>query len=103
MPRARSSYVLTPDAADDLDLIADFTIQNFGVEQARRYRDGLKRAFEFIAADPYGGRDQSHIRPGYRRHPHGSHGIFYLIKDDHVLIARVLHGAQDPLRHLGEN
>ena len=103
MPRGKASYALSSAAARDLAGIADYTIQNFGRDQAHRYRDSLNRAFELIAAHPRMGRDQSHLRQGYRRHSHASHVIFYRIVDEQIVVMRVLHSAQDPVRHLGKD
>lgn len=98
-----AEYVLAPDAANDLDAIADYSIANFGIAQARRYRDELHRAFLMISNHPLIGRDQAHLRSGCRRHTHASHAIFYRIEEGRVVILRVLHTAQDPLRRLGDD
>ena len=45
MPR----YRLSRRAAADVDEIADFTIEQFGIEQARRYRDMLETCFQTLA------------------------------------------------------
>jgi hypothetical protein len=42
-------YRLTSSAESDLAEIADYTIENFGIEQARRYRDALE---EFHGLSP---------------------------------------------------
>lgn len=96
-------FVLTPAAARDLDRIADHTIERFGVHQARRYRDGLRATFELIAEHPLMGRDSAHIKAGCRRHAHAGHVIYYRLDGKRVVVLRVLHAAQDPLRHLGED
>lgn len=38
--------------------------------------------------------------PRVRIHPHGSHAIVYLIRDDHILIVRILRADADRARHL---
>lgn len=101
MPRGKASYVLTGAAKADLKAIADYTIATFGVRQARLYRDMLGEAFEFLAQNPLAGRDRSNIRPGYRSHLAGSHVIYYRVRNRSVTLVRVLHGAQNPLHHLG--
>lgn len=35
------------------------------------------------------------IRPGYRKHPAGSHMLFYQIREDAVVVIRVLHQQMD--------
>ena len=48
-----ADFRLSERAASDLSGIADYTIQNFGIEQARRYRDGLVRSFRQLSDNPY--------------------------------------------------
>ena len=93
-------YELAAAAEADLAAIADYTIETFGIEQARRYRDGLMTAFQTLAETPRLGRDASHIRRGYRRFEHRSHTIFYRITGTGVRVMRVLHKSMDPERHV---
>ncbi len=95
-----SSYLLSKEAEQDIAEIAEYTIAAFGIEQARQYRDGLIKTFVTLADSPLIGRDCGYIKSTYRRHVHISHVIYYRVQDDSVEIMRVLHGRQDPLRHL---
>lgn len=45
-------YRLTTRAVRDLSEITDFTLQSFGIEQARLYREGLINCFEILAESP---------------------------------------------------
>ena len=40
-----NNYRLSRLAVADLEEIAEYTIERFGIEQARLYRDGLKNLF----------------------------------------------------------
>ncbi len=93
-------YKLTADARGDLFDIADYTTLTFGVAQSLIYRDSLIEAFETLAAHPRAGISLDHIKPGARRLKHESHAIYYRTKGDHILILRILHQSQDPMRHL---
>jgi len=42
------------------------------------------------------------IRPGYRRFPHESHVIFYMVDAEDILIVRILHKRMDALRNFPE-
>jgi len=95
-----AEYRLTSRAGADLAGIADYTIETFGVEQARRYRDELEACFESLAGNPRLGRDASQLVPGLRRFEHRSHTIFYAEEEQGVLIIRILHVGMDALRHL---
>lgn len=83
-----------------MDSIADCSFDRFGVEQARRYRDGLLKTFEMLAIYPEMGRDYGHLRRGIRRFEHEGHSIFYQPAKSGVLIIRVLGQAQLASRHL---
>ena len=54
--RSVGDFRLTSRAESDLAEIADYTIETFGIEQARRYRDALESCFQMIADNPELGR-----------------------------------------------
>ena len=96
MPR----YRLSVRAAADVTGIADYTIERFGINQARRYRDGLEASFESLAANPLLGRSAEELAANLRRFEHESHVVYYEPQDGSVLIVRVLHETMDVPRHL---
>jgi len=59
-----AKYILTKDAKRDLATIADYTIEQFGIEQARHYRDGLFQAFKTLTDNPRIGRDFGNVKEG---------------------------------------
>lgn len=87
-----SEYRLSVRAAANLRDIYLFGIETFGRRQAEKYRLGLEACFEMISRHPKIGRTSPTVRPGVRRHEHGSHVILYRENADHVLIIAVLHG-----------
>jgi toxin ParE1/3/4 len=95
-----ADYRLSGKAASDLAGIADYSLQQFGLERARSYRDDLLKAFVHIAHNPNLGSQISHISPDTRRLVTGSHIIYYRTRPDGLFIRRILHQSQDPLRHL---
>lgn len=98
-----AKFHLTNLAVTDLSDIADFTIQNFGIEQARNYRDGLKNCFETLAENPQLGRSADGLAPNLRRYEHQAHVVFYLPEDSGILIVRILHQRMDYKRHLSSS
>ena len=80
--------------------IADYTIETFGIEQARRYREELEACFRNLAENPRTGRSAERLAPGLRRFEHRSHAVFHAQDEDRVLIVRVLHVRMDAPRHL---
>ena len=91
---------LSSRAEIDLAGIADYTIETFGVEQARRYRDDLEACFLNLAENPRLGRSVEQFAPGLRRFEYRSHVVFYTEDEGGVLIVRVLHVRMDASRHL---
>ena len=93
-------YRLSRRAATDLEAIAEFSIDRFGIEQARRYRDELTSCLSSLVANPRLGRRAEQLAKGLRRFEHGSHIIFYSFKGDDVFIVRVLHYRMDAGKYL---
>jgi len=93
-------FRLTSRAESDLAEIADYTIETFGIEQARRYRDALESCFQMIADNPKLGRSADQLAPKLRRYEHQSHVVFYTIEGQSALIVRVLHESRDFEQHL---
>jgi len=95
-----ADFVLSDEAGRDLFSIAAFTLDRFGYEQARKYRQELYRTLSLIAERPGIGVVCEHVRQRTRRFSHTSHIIYYQPLEDSVLILRILHHSQDPLRHI---
>lgn len=93
-------YSLSAKAATDLDGIYEYTICEFGLEQARTYLLGLRKRFEMLAAQPELGRSATELAPDLRRGEYQSHVVFYVPKTGGVRIVRVLHESMDVKRHL---
>ncbi len=96
-----AEYRLSKSAENDLVEIADYTIATFGIEQSRRYRDGLNTCFQTLADTPMLGRSATlRLAPELRRYEYQSHVVFYMPELRDVLIVRVLHKNMDAPRHL---
>ena len=90
-----TAYGLTPRAAADIDLIADYTIETWGLGQLETYLQFLHNSFEWLADNPFADRDRKDLHPGYRSYPGGRHLIFYIVNDDHVDIIGIPHKSKD--------
>tara|TARA_R100001244_G_scaffold9454_3_gene11463 strand:- start:4472 stop:4762 length:291 start_codon:yes stop_codon:yes gene_type:complete len=90
---------LSRRAANDLAEIADYTIAEFGIDQARLYRDQLDACFRSLLANPQLGRSAEEVAPGLRRIRQQAHVVFYTAEQDQMLIVRVLHHSMDFERH----
>jgi toxin ParE1/3/4 len=94
-----SGYRLSKRTEFDIAGIADYTIRQFGIQQARRYRDGLEKIFCQLAEYPNSGRSAEYLAPKLRRMNFESHVIFFRHDDAGVLIVRVLHQRMVFKRH----
>ena len=96
-----AEYRLTPRAERDLEDIWRYTAEQWSVDQAEKYVDGLIDAMEVLAANPSHGRSAARIRPGYRRQNGGAHVIFFKPSDNGILVVRILHQRMDFESHFG--
>ena len=90
-----NSFRLTPRAAADLDAIADYTIENWGLAQLETYLMGFNNRFQWLADIPLAGRERNDVHPSFRSYPEASHVIFYIINDDQVDIIGIPHKSMD--------
>jgi toxin ParE1/3/4 len=95
-----SRYTLSPRAQSDIEEIWDYTAAHWGADQAERYLRQIKAEIEAVASDPRRGRACDELRAGYRKHPAGSHLLFYRTTPNGVDIVRILHRRMDFERHL---
>lgn len=92
--------IVRPDAEVDIEDAADYTIAQWGREQARQYIDDIRRGIERLAINGLRYPEESEVFPGLRRMRSGHHFIFYLIDDERVDVVRVLHERRDVTRQL---
>jgi toxin ParE1/3/4 len=90
-----SAFRLTPRAAAHLDAIADHSLEKGGLGQLDQYLRSLNSRFEWLAANPFAGRERNDVHPCYRRFPEGSHIILYIVSDEYVDIIGIPHKSVD--------
>lgn len=98
-----STFLLTPDAKAGLISIALYTQQKWGTKQRHSYLKMIDDCFQALAISPMQGKARPEIHHTLRSHPAGKHIVFYIIKQDHIVIVNVLHERMDPARHLLTN
>lgn len=91
---------ISRDADTDLDGILDYSIAVHGRTVAEAYLRTIHAVFERLSDFPELGVARGDLPGGLRSLPSGEHRIFYVVQSEGVLIARVLHTAMDPARHL---
>lgn len=84
-----ATYKLNQAAATDIEHLFEYGIDNFGVNKARSYIEGLTLRFESIAENPLHYQAVEHIKTGYRRSVYRQHSIYYRINNN-IEIMRIL-------------
>ena len=95
------SYILTPQAENDLEDIARHTLSNWGTDQFYRYRDSLKHTFENIGNGAVVGREFSSKYSGLKVTRCQQHYVFYLDEGTPTIIG-IIHERMDVVSRLTE-
>jgi toxin ParE1/3/4 len=89
------SYRLRAHARNDLEVIWDYTLEQWGVQQAERYFEALFTCFDDLAANPQMGRQRDEVFPGIRGFPQGRHIVFYELDEAGIEIVGIVHQSAD--------
>lgn len=95
-----SKVVLSPKAKTDLSHIWDYTLAEWGIDQAEKYVRELWEVIQSKALDSSLSTNISDVRKGYRKILSGSHVIFFKLIADGIDVIRILHQRLDFERHL---
>ncbi|MCG2429920.1 type II toxin-antitoxin system RelE/ParE family toxin [Aequorivita xiaoshiensis] len=91
------SYQLSETADLDLVEIYEYSLIEFGFEQAEEYLDGFHHLFNQLTNFPNEGVLRKDIGLNILSIPYGSHLVFYSIAKNSISIIRVLHHSQNTL------
>lgn len=92
--------VVSPEAQRDLIDIYQYTRQQWGETQADSYLQEIKNAFINCQRQPLMGAERPELFAMLRFIPVGRHTIYYRFWQHRIEVVRVLHGRQDPKRHI---
>ncbi|HSC68829.1 MAG TPA: type II toxin-antitoxin system RelE/ParE family toxin [Cellvibrio sp.] len=92
--------IIAPAAKADLKDIYQYGLRQWGQVQSDAYLEILKGKFWSLTEQPLMGTERPELLAGMRSLPTESHILFYRVTTTNVGIIRVLHGRQDPARHL---
>lgn len=95
-----AEFRFSPAAQADLDGIFDYSVRQWGVDQALRYTQELVDLCTALAQAPTLATDCGHIRSDYRRGAAGRHFIYFRVEDYGIAVIRILHQHMDAPRHL---
>ena len=94
-----SRVVLSEAVRDDRREITAFTVERFGIGQARRLRDQFQTTLNNLAESPLLGRTNEELDPPGRSFRYfvvmKSFIIVYEPTEDGIRVARLLHGARN--------
>jgi len=94
-----SRVVLSEAARADRGEITAYTVERFGIAQARRLRDRFQATLNSLAESPLIGRTNEELDPPGRTFRYfvvmKSFIIVYEPTDDGIRVARLLHGARN--------
>ena len=88
-------FILSKAADADLEDIFDYTLEEFGLDQAVSYVSSFDDTFKMIAHNLEIGRERKEIQEDLRSFAKDKYVIFYRIRSDHVRVVRILHGSRD--------
>jgi len=94
---------IRPRARRDLREIWRYSRTTWSRDQANRYLATLNAAIQTLRSQPGLGRPCDDISPELQRRSVERHVIFFRIKDDAIIIARVLHGSMSAVDHLAND
>ena len=93
-------YVLSPEAKKSLLQISNYTLNNHGETQRKRYLKSLRDKMRLISKSPDLGLERGEIKKGYYSISAEKHFIYYRIIKNQVEIIDVLHQSMEPNLHL---
>ena len=86
-----SQVILSPKAKSDLSDIWEYTLAEWGIDQAEKYVRKLWAAMQGKGCDLSTSTDISDVRKGYRKIRSGSHIIFFKQTREGIDVIRILH------------
>lgn len=94
------ALIIAPAAKADLKDIYQYGLRQWGQQQSDSYLENLEEHFWMLTEQPLIGVERPDLLTDMRSLPIESHTLFYRARSGTVEIIRVLHGRQDPQRHL---
>ena len=94
------SYFLSPQAQQSLLRISEYTLENYGQQQKKKYLKVLREQMRTAAKHPDQGHVRSDLKEGYYSVMAQKHFIYYRVRDSKIEIIDVLHQSMEPKLHL---
>ncbi|MDL2263115.1 type II toxin-antitoxin system RelE/ParE family toxin [Synergistaceae bacterium OttesenSCG-928-I11] len=98
-----AEYTILAQARKHISGIRDYTVENWGGDQAKNYLAEMNVVFDFLAQNPDVGANRSDdLKPGIMSFVYRSHVIYYRKSRANIVIVAVLHQSMVPQKHLFE-
>ena len=85
---------------NDLSDIWNYGADNWGIEQADHYADGLFALFDPLSNFPQMARERDEFSRLVRIHPSGMHLVIFRVEGQVIEIIRILHAHQNLMAYL---
>ncbi|MFA0317782.1 type II toxin-antitoxin system RelE/ParE family toxin [Vibrio cyclitrophicus] len=95
-------YKLSSSAQSDLIEIRRYTLERWGQAQWSTYFSELKQSMELLANNKLLGIEVSEVGQNYFRFPLKRHVIYYIQKQEHIIITAVLSKHMSPAKHFSQ-
>ena len=95
---ARRPWKASIETKEDLQEIAIYTREMWGISEKNSYLKHLGKMFNRLTENPFIGRKRNETAKVLFSIPSKEHIIFYQFDDEHVYIVRILHHRRDPMR-----
>jgi toxin ParE1/3/4 len=96
-----AEHLLSPHAQQSLVQISQYTLDNFGERQKKRYLKMLRERMRTAAKNPEKDKVCDDIKTGYYCLQAEKHTIYYRIRNSHIEIIDVLHQSMESNIHIG--
>ncbi len=96
-----ASYYLSEAAADDLDNIWIYGLNQWGLQQADHYHQKIMELLIFLVEHPDIGMNRHELGDFYQSYPIGSHIVFFRAYKEGIKVIRVLHQRMDAVSQFG--
>lgn len=97
-----TSYRFTADAQSDLIEIRQYTFQQWGLAQSRKYLLELRKTISLLAESPFLGKSRPDVGAEVFSFPHAGHVIYYILHEQQIVVFGVMHKRMVPTKHLIE-
>ncbi len=92
---------LSHQALNQLEDIARYTQQRYGVDQRKKYLERIYQRIDQLTDNPALGNERPDVKPGHRSLTAANHVIFYRAQDTKIEITAILHGQMDLKKQMG--